>query len=57
LTLYLPCTTVGDYYELWWSGESTGVKLDAVPAVSGSATFPPNQPASPSIIVAIGQIG
>lgn len=57
LTLDLPCTAVGDYYELWWSGETTSVKLDAVPAVSGSATFPPNQPASPSIIVTIGQIG
>ena len=53
----LPCTTAGDYYEIWWSGETTSVKLDAVPAVSGSATFPPNQPASPSIVVTIGQIG
>lgn len=53
----LPCTTAGDYYELWWSGETTSVKLDAVAAITGSSTFPPNQPASPSIIVTIGQVG
>lgn len=57
VVLDLPCTTAGDYYELWWSGESTDVKLDSVAAVTGSATFPPNQPASPSIIVTVGQIG
>lgn len=53
----LPCTTPGDYYELWWSGQSTSVRLDAVPAVTGSSTFPPNQPASPSIVITVGQIG
>lgn len=57
VVLDLPCTTAGDYYELWWSGETTDVKLDAVAAISGSATFPPNQPASPSIILTVGQIG
>lgn len=53
----LECTTVGDYYEVWWSGESTDVKLDAVPAVSGSVTFPPNQPLSPSIILTVSYVG
>ena len=53
----LPCTAVGDYYEVWWSGETTSVKLDAVAAVTGSVGFPPNQPASPSIVVAVSQIG
>ena len=53
----LPCTTVGDYYEIWWSGQSTGVRLDAVPSITGSVTFPPNQPASPSIVLTVGQIG
>lgn len=57
LTLDLPCTTAGDYYEIWFSGENVGVKLNAVPAVTGSAIYPPNQPASPSIIVTVGQIG
>ena len=57
VVLDLPCTTAGDYYEIWWSGETTAVKLDAVAAVSGSVTFPPNQPASPSIILTVGQIG
>ena len=57
VVLDLPCTTAGDYYELWWSGEAITVQLDAVAAVSGSVTFPPNQPASPSIIVTVGQIG
>lgn len=53
----LPCTAAGQYYEIWWSGETVNVKLDAVSAVSGSVTFPPNQPASPSIVLTIGQIG
>lgn len=57
VVLDLPCTTAGDYYEIWWSGETTAVKLDAVPAVSGSLTFPPDQPASPSIILTVGQVG
>ena len=59
VVLDLPCVNAGDYYELWWSGETTGVKLDAVSAISGTtpATFPPAQPASPSIILTIGQIG
>lgn len=57
VVLGLPCTTAGDYYEIWWSGETTAVKLDAVPAVSGSLTFPPDQPASPSIILTVGQVG
>ena len=59
VVLDLPCTTAGDYYELWWSGETTGVKLDAIASIPGTipATFPPAQPASPSIIVTIGQIG
>lgn len=59
VVLDLPCTTAGDYYEIWWSGETTSVKLDAVGAITGTlpATFPPEQPASPSIIVTIGQIG
>lgn len=55
--LALDCTTVGDYYEIWWSGESTDVKLDYTAAVSGSVTFPPNQPSSPSIIVSIAYAG
>jgi hypothetical protein len=55
--LDLECTTVGDYYEVWWSGESTDVKLDAVPAVTGSVTFPPNQPLSPSIILTVSYVG
>jgi hypothetical protein len=55
--LDLECTTVGDYYEIWWSGESTDVKLDAVPAVTGSSTFPPNQPLSPSIILTVSYVG
>jgi hypothetical protein len=55
--LDLECTTVGDYYEVWWSGESTDVKLDAVPAVTGSSTFPPNQPLSPSIILTVSYVG
>jgi len=57
VTLDLPCTTAGDYYEVWFSGENVGVKLNAVPAVTGSAVYPPNQPASPSIIITVGQIG
>ena len=57
VVLDLPCTTAGDYYEIWWSGETTAVKLDAVPAISGSLTFPPDQPASPSIILTVGQVG
>ena len=59
VVLDLPCTTAGDYYEIWWSGETTNVKLDAVADIPGTtpATFPPKQPASPSIIVTIGQIG
>ena len=59
VVLDLPCSTAGDYYQLWWSGETTGVKLDAVAAIPGTlpATFPPAQPASPSIILTIGQIG
>lgn len=57
LVLDLPCTTAGDYYEIWFAGENVGVKLNAYPAVTGSVTYPPNQPASPSIIVSIGQIG
>lgn len=57
VSLSLPCTTPGDYYELWWSGQSTGVRLDSVAAVTGSSTFPPNQPASPSIIITVAQIG
>lgn len=56
-TFDLPATTAGDYYEIWWSGETVNVKLDAVPAVSGSVIFPPDQPASPSIVVTICQIG
>ena len=55
--LDLECTTVGDYYEVWWSGESTDVKLDAVPAITGSSTFPPNQPLSPSIILTVSYVG
>jgi hypothetical protein len=55
--LDLECTTVGDYYEIWWSGESTDVRLDYTAAVSGSVTFPPNQPASPSINVTIAYAG
>jgi hypothetical protein len=55
--LDLECTTVGDYYEVWWSGESTDVKLDSVAAVTGSVTFPPNQPASPSIILTVSYVG
>ena len=59
VVLDLPCTVAGDWYEIWWSGETTGVKMDAVAAVPGTlpATFPPAQPASPSIILTIGQIG
>lgn len=57
VTFSLPCTTPGDYYELWFSGQSTSVRLDAVAAVTGSSTFPPNQPASPSIIITVAQIG
>jgi len=55
----LECTTVGDYYELWWSGEVNTVQLDAFAAVPGTvpATFPPAQPASPSIVLAVCQIG
>lgn len=53
----LPCTTIGDYYELWWSGQSTGVRLDAVSAITGSTGYPPNQPASPSIVLTVAQIG
>jgi len=53
----LPCTTIGDYYELWWSGQSTGVRLDAVSAITGSTGYPPNQPASPSIVLTVVQIG
>jgi hypothetical protein len=57
VTLSLPCTTAGDYYELWFSGQSTSVRLDSVAAITGSSTFPPNQPASPSIIITVAQIG
>lgn len=57
VVLDVPCTTVGDYYEVWWSGQNVLVRLDGVPAVTGSSTFPPNQPASPAIIVTVAQVG
>lgn len=55
-TFDLPCTTPGDYYELFLAGENTDVKILATAANAASWTNCPNMPACPSIVVAVWQI-
>ena len=52
-TFILQCTTVGDFYELWMSGSDNTCNIPAVPASTGS----PSYPASPSIVIAVWQVG
>lgn len=55
-TFDIPCTTSGDYYELFLAGSDTDVELLATAANATSWTGCPNMPACPSIIVAAWQI-
>lgn len=55
-TFNLPCTTPGDYYELFMAGEDTGAQILATASQAASPGVSPAMPACPSIIVAIWQI-
>lgn len=37
----------GDYVEMWWAADSTGVKMDSIPAISS----PYVRPGSPALVV------
>lgn len=55
-TFDVDCTTVGDYYELFLAGETTGSEILATPAQAAVPLTSPAMPACPSIIVAVWQI-
>lgn len=50
----LPCNTVGDYYELYMTGDTTACQIEALPAVVAPNT--PVMPAVPSIVVTVNQV-
>lgn len=54
VTVVLPCATVGDYYELYMTGDTTACQIEALPAVVAPAT--PVMPAIPSIILTVNQV-
>lgn len=55
-TFDLPCTTVGDYYEVWMAGQDTGSQILATPAQAAVPGVSPAMPACPSIVLAVWQI-
>ena len=52
VVINLPCTTPGDYYELWMGGTHTSAGIYYTAATAG----PPAEPAVPSIIVTVVQV-
>ena len=48
---------IGDYFELWWWGNDTGIKLDYTAAVALNPGVTPAIPACPSIIMTCNYAG
>lgn len=55
-TFVVPCTTPGDYYEMWMAGQDTSSEILATGAQAAVPGVSPAQPACPSIVVAVWQI-
>lgn len=49
--------TSGNYFELWWWGNDTGIKLDFTAAVAANPGVTPAIPACPSIIMTCNYVG
>jgi len=56
VTFNLPCTTVGDYYEIMMAGQDTNTEILATAAQAAIPATSPAMPACPSIVLAVWQI-